>query len=102
VHQQRISGNRNAFVSIPDHQHHGDQPAITLSRNPELHNRKHFNEKFHYQWAVLNAGEISNTFLLKNKPLTVSLRPWGLRPAAFAKFYSLLGIEFSEIHNENA
>lgn len=79
-----------------------NQPAITLSRNPELHNRKHFNEKFHYQWAVLNAGEISNTFLLKNKPLTVSLRPWGLRPAAFAKFYSLLGIEFSEIHNENA
>jgi hypothetical protein len=36
-----------------------NQSAIALSRNPEFHKRtKHFNVKFHYQRAVLNAGEI--------------------------------------------
>ncbi|OQE08426.1 hypothetical protein PENFLA_c135G06338 [Penicillium flavigenum] len=73
-----------------------NQSAIALSRNPEFHKRtKHFNVKFHYQRAVLNAGEIGLQYVPTEEQAADGLtKPLG--PTAFAKFCSLLGIEALE------
>ena len=79
-----------------------NQSAIALSRNPEFHKRtKHFNVKFHYQRAVLNAGEIELQYVPTEEQAADGLtKPLG--PTAFAKFCSLLGIEASETRRHNA
>jgi hypothetical protein len=77
-----------------------NQSAIALSRNPEFHKRtKHFNVKFHYQRAVLNAGEIGLQYVPTEEQAADGLtKPLG--PTAFAKFCSLLGIEALETQRQ--
>lgn len=77
-----------------------NQSAIALSRNPEFHKRtKHFNVKFHYQRAVLNAGEIGLQYVPTGEQAADGLtKPLG--PTAFAKFCSLLGIEALETRRQ--
>jgi hypothetical protein len=77
-----------------------NQSAIALSRNPEFHKRtKHFNVKFHYQRAVLNAGEIRLQYVPTEEQAADGLtKPLG--PTAFAKFCSLLGIEALETQRQ--
>jgi hypothetical protein len=77
-----------------------NQSAIALSRNPEFHKRtKHFNVKFHYQRAVLTAGEINLQYVPTEKEAADGLtKPLG--PTAFGKFCSLLGIEASETRRQ--
>ncbi|OQD70189.1 hypothetical protein PENANT_c268G05202, partial [Penicillium antarcticum] len=77
-----------------------NQSAIALSRNPEFHKRtKHFNVKFHYQRAVLNAGEIGLQYVPTQEQAADGLtKPLG--PTAFAKFCSLLGIEALETRRQ--
>ena len=79
-----------------------NQFAIALSRNPEFHKRtKHFNVKFHYQRAVLDAGEIGLQYILTGEQAADGLtKPLG--PTAFAKFCSLLGVDASETSRQNA
>ncbi|KAJ5267756.1 hypothetical protein N7478_010564 [Penicillium angulare] len=73
-----------------------NQSAIALSRNPEFHKRtKHFNVKFHYQRAVLDAGEIELQYIPTGEQAADGLtKPLG--PTAFLKFCSLLGVDASE------
>ncbi|KAJ5267340.1 hypothetical protein N7478_010148 [Penicillium angulare] len=73
-----------------------NQSAIALSRNPEFHKRtKHFNVKFHYQRAVLDAGEIGHQYVPTEEQAADGLtKPLG--PTAFLKFCSLLGVDASE------
>jgi hypothetical protein len=77
-----------------------NQSAIALSRNPEFHKRtKHFNVKFHYQRAVLNAGEIGLQYVPTEEQAADGLtKPLG--PTAFAKFCRLLGIEALETRRQ--
>lgn len=77
-----------------------DQSAITLSRNPEFHKRtKHFNVKFHYQRAVLNAGEIGLQYVPTEEQAADGLtKPLG--PTAFANFCNLIGIETLETRRQ--
>ncbi|CAP94943.1 Pc21g00460, partial [Penicillium rubens Wisconsin 54-1255] len=79
-----------------------NQSAIALSRNPEFHKRtKHFNVKFHYQRAVLNAGEIGFQYIPTEKQAADGLtKPLG--PTAFAKLCSLLGVDASETPRQHA
>jgi hypothetical protein len=79
-----------------------NQSTIALSRNPESHKRtKHFNVKFHYQQAVLNAGEIGFQYTPTEKQAADGLtKPSG--PTAFAKFCSLLGVDASETPRQHA
>ena len=73
-----------------------NQSTIALSHNPEFYKwTKHFNVKFHYQRAVLNAGEIGLQYVLTEEQATDSLTKL-LGPMAFVKFCSLLGIEALE------
>jgi hypothetical protein len=79
-----------------------NQSAIALSRNPEFHKRtKHFNVKFHYQRAVLDAGEIELQYIPTGEQAADGLtKPLG--PTAFAKFCSLLGVDASETSRHTA
>jgi hypothetical protein len=79
-----------------------NQSAIALSRNPEFHKRtKHFNVKFHYQRAVLDAGEIQLQYIPTGEQAADGLtKPLG--PMAFAKFCSLLGVDASETSRHTA
>ncbi|KAJ5267498.1 hypothetical protein N7478_010306 [Penicillium angulare] len=79
-----------------------NQSAIALSRNPEFHKRtKHFNVKFHYQRAVLDAGEIELQYIPTKEQAADGLtKPLG--PTSFAKFCSLLGIDASETQRLHA
>ena len=56
-----------------------NQSAIALSQNPEFHKRtKHFNVKFRYQRAVLNAGEINLQYIPTKEQAADGLnKPWG-------------------------
>ncbi|KAI3280646.1 hypothetical protein DTO002I6_10107 [Penicillium roqueforti] len=78
----------------------GRDSTIALSRNPEFHKQtKHFNVKFHYQRAVLNAGEIGLQYVPTAEQAADSLtKPLG--PTAFTKFCSLLGIEALETRRQ--
>ena len=79
-----------------------NQSAIALSRNPEFHKRtKHFNVKFHYQRAVLDAGEIGLEYVPTEEQAADGLtKPLG--PTSFTKFCSLLGVDTSETPRQHA
>jgi hypothetical protein len=79
-----------------------NQSAIALSRNPEFHKRtKHFNVKFHYQRAVLDAGGIELQYIPTGEQAADGLtKPLG--PTSFAKFCSLLGVNAPEISKQTA
>ncbi|KAK9847423.1 hypothetical protein MYU51_019477 [Penicillium brevicompactum] len=77
-----------------------NQSAIALPPNPEFHTRtRDLNVKFHYQRAVLNAGEIGLQYVPTEEQAADGLTK-ALGPSAFANFGSLLGFKTLETRRQ--